>query len=54
MLYAAKALAISMVDLFADPKLREAIKSEFEEKRGGHIHQPYIPDGSPPIPETSL
>ncbi len=54
MLYAAKALAISMVDLFADPEQREAIKSEFEEKRGGHIHQPYIPDGLPPIPETSL
>ena len=54
MLYAAKALAISMVDLFADAELREAIKSEFEEKRDGHIYQPYIPDGPPPIPETSL
>ncbi len=53
MIYAAKALAISMVDLFENEEARQAIKAEFNEKRGDHVYQPYIPDGPPPLPETS-
>jgi len=50
MVYAAKALAATMVDLFEDAKVREAIRAEFEEKTHGHVFKPYIPAGPPPLP----
>lgn len=49
---AAKALAATMIDLFEDAKAREAIKSEFKKKAGGHVYKPYIPDGPPPLPKS--
>ncbi len=48
--YAAKALASTMVDLFDDAKVRDAIQAEFKEKTKGQVYKPYIPDGPPPIP----
>ena len=51
MVYAAKAMAATMVDLFDDAKVREAIRAEFEEKTQGHVFKPYISSGSPPIPK---
>ncbi|MEW6207903.1 MAG: amidohydrolase [Acidobacteriota bacterium] len=53
MVYAAKALAATMVDLFEDVKTREAIQTEFKEKTKGHLYKPYIPDGPPPVPKSS-
>jgi aminobenzoyl-glutamate utilization protein B len=50
LVHAAKALAITMVDLFEDAKTREAIQAEFKEKTKGHVYKPYIPDGPPPAP----
>ncbi|MCI0693290.1 amidohydrolase [candidate division KSB1 bacterium] len=50
MLYAAKVLAATMVDLFEDAKTREAIQTEFKGKTKGHSYKPYIPDGPPPVP----
>jgi aminobenzoyl-glutamate utilization protein B len=51
MLYAAKAMAITMVDLFEDPSKREAIRAEFREKTKGQVYKAYIPDGPPPVPK---
>lgn len=48
MLHAAKSLAVSMVELFEDSRLRETIRTEFNEKTRGHVYKPYIPDGPPP------
>ncbi|HTF19570.1 MAG TPA: amidohydrolase [Chryseolinea sp.] len=50
MLYAAKSLAMTMVDLFENEALRKNIRAEFEKRRGGHVHKPYIPEGPPPVP----
>ncbi|MCI0486324.1 MAG: amidohydrolase [Blastocatellia bacterium] len=52
LVYAARAMAATMVDLFEDAPLREAIKAEFEQKVGGHVYKPYIPDGPPPVPKN--
>lgn len=49
MAYAAKALSMTMVDLFESPKLVEDVKSEFKERKGDYIYKPIIPDGPPPI-----
>ena len=50
LVYAAKALAATMVDLFEDEKSRELIRAEFKEKTKGEVYKPYVPDGPPPIP----
>jgi aminobenzoyl-glutamate utilization protein B len=50
MLYAAKSLGMTMVDLFENEQLRKNIRAEFETRRGGHVHKPYIPEGPAPVP----
>ena len=47
--YAAKSLAMTMVDLFENSDLREKVKTEFKERKGDYIYKPMIPDGPPPI-----
>jgi aminobenzoyl-glutamate utilization protein B len=47
--YAAKALAMTMVDLYQNETLRNEIKSEFKEKKGDYIYKGIIPDGPPPL-----
>ncbi|HMQ06731.1 MAG TPA: amidohydrolase [Saprospiraceae bacterium] len=54
MIYAAKALAMTMVDLFDDRELREKIREEFEKGRGDYKYKAIIPDGPPPIPAYIL
>ncbi len=51
LVYAAKALAATMVDMFKDPAKREAIRKEFAEQTKGTTYKAYVPDGPPPIPE---
>ena len=53
MVFAAKAMGITMVDVFENEQLRKDIRTEFEQKRNGHVHKPYIPDGPPPIPKET-
>jgi aminobenzoyl-glutamate utilization protein B len=53
LVFAAKALASTMVDLFEDAKTREAIQAEFREKVKGEVYKPYVPDGPPPVPQGS-
>jgi aminobenzoyl-glutamate utilization protein B len=50
LVFASKALAMTMVDLFENEQLRNDVKAEFEKRRGGHKYKAYIPDGPPPIP----
>ena len=49
MAYAAKALSMTMVDLFENPELVEAVKKEFKEKKGDYEYKGIVPDGPPPV-----
>lgn len=49
MLHASKTLAMTMVDLYEDPKKVEAVKAEFAKGKGDHEYKGLIPDGPPPI-----
>ncbi len=49
MLQAAKALGMTMVDLFENPDLVEKVKSEYRERKGNTVYEPIIPEGPPPI-----
>jgi aminobenzoyl-glutamate utilization protein B len=49
MAYAAKALSMTMVDLFQNPELVSNVKAEFNEKKGDYVYKGIIPDGPPPI-----
>jgi aminobenzoyl-glutamate utilization protein B len=48
MLYASKAMGMTMVDLFSDPKLVSSMKKEFKERKGNEVYEPMI-DGPAPI-----
>lgn len=50
MVWASKALAATMVDLYRDPKLVQSIRDEFAKKTEGVVYKPYIPEGPPPVP----
>ncbi len=50
MLFAAKSLAMTMVDLFENEQLRKDIRTEFDQRKNGHVYKAYIPDGPPPVP----
>lgn len=49
MAYAAKALSMTMVDLFQNPELVEAVKADFKEHLGDYVYEGMIPAGPPPI-----
>lgn len=49
MLYAAKALGMTMVDMFKNSKLRAAVKAEFKERKGDYVYKGLLPEGPPPI-----
>ncbi len=50
MIYAAKALSMTLCDLFENENLRADIQSEFLKRKGSQVHKGYIPDGPPPVP----
>ncbi|MCG8385418.1 MAG: hypothetical protein MJA30_07750 [Cytophagales bacterium] len=50
MLYAAKALAMTMVDLYENEKLVEEIKAEFNERKGDYQYKAILPEGPAPVP----
>lgn len=50
MLYAAKTLALTMVDLFENENLRKEVRAEFERKKKNHVYKAYVPEGPPPVP----
>src|SRR6056300_1591797 len=49
MVYASKALSMSMVDLFTDSKLLQEVKDEFKLRKGAYQYTPMLPPGPPPI-----
>jgi aminobenzoyl-glutamate utilization protein B len=49
MIYAAKALSMTMVDLYEKEELREEIKEEFKERKGDYEYKGIVPDGPPPV-----
>jgi aminobenzoyl-glutamate utilization protein B len=49
MAFAAKALSMTMVDLFEDAELRSQVKKEFKERKGDYEYKGIVPDGPPPI-----
>jgi aminobenzoyl-glutamate utilization protein B len=49
LIYASKALALTMIDLFENEALRNEIKGEFLKRKGNAVYKAYIPDGPPPI-----
>ncbi|MCB0688177.1 MAG: amidohydrolase, partial [Saprospiraceae bacterium] len=49
MSYAAKAMAMTMVDFFEDAQLREEMRKEFLERKGDYVYKALIPDGPPPL-----
>ena len=50
MLYAAKVMAATMVDLYADPAALAAVRHEFEDRTRGIEYVNYLPDGPPELP----
>ena len=50
MIYAAKAMSMTMLDLFENPKLVEKISQEYKERKGSEVYKAMIPDGPPPVP----
>jgi len=48
MLFAAKAMSFTMLDMFENEKLRNEVKAEFLKKKGTEVYVPMIPDGAPP------
>ncbi|KPM33776.1 Amidohydrolase [Croceitalea dokdonensis DOKDO 023] len=48
MVYASKAMAMTMVDLFENQKLIDEVTKEFKTRKGDEVYEPMI-DGPPPI-----
>ncbi|NQV78759.1 MAG: amidohydrolase [Lutibacter sp.] len=49
MIYASKAMAMTMLDLFEKPELVKKVKAEYVERKGEEVYKAIIPDGPPPI-----
>lgn len=49
MAYAAKAMGMTMVDLFENPKLVEKVKTEYGQRKGKEVYKAIVPEGPPPI-----
>lgn len=47
--YAAKAMAMTMIDFFEDEKLRAEMKKEFKERKGDYEYKGIVPEGPPPV-----
>lgn len=50
MIYASKAMAMTMTDLFENPDLVKKVKDEYIERKGDEVYKSIIPEGPPPIP----
>jgi aminobenzoyl-glutamate utilization protein B len=50
LVYAAKAMAMTMVDLYQNGQIVRDMKTEFLEKKGDYQYRAMIPDGPPPVP----
>ena len=53
MLFAAKSLSATMVDLYENEKLRQDIRKEFDKRKGNEIWKAMLPDGPAPVPAAT-
>ena len=53
MLFAAKGMAATAVDLFQRPDVRAQLRQQFEEQAKGRAYKWLVPDGPPPVPATT-
>ncbi len=51
LLHAAKALSMTMVDLYTNPEKRKEVRQEFDERKGDHQFEAMLAEGPPPLPE---
>ena len=49
MVYASKAMGMTMLDLFEDPTLLQNVKDEYKERKGDAVYEAIVPSGPPPI-----
>ena len=49
LVYASKALGMTMLDLYNNPKMIEDVKKEFLERKGDKVYDPRIPPGPPKL-----
>ncbi|WP_298354207.1 amidohydrolase [uncultured Dokdonia sp.] len=49
MTYASKAMGMTMLDLFENPKLVEEVKAEYKERKGDAVYEAIVPPGPPPV-----
>ena len=49
MIYASKALAMTMLDFYNNPKLIDGVKKEFLVRKGDRVYKPQIPPGPPKL-----
>lgn len=49
MVYAAKAMSMTMADLFENPELVDKVKAEYKERKGDEVYEPMVPEGPPPV-----
>lgn len=49
LLYASKALSMTMIDLYKEEKLRNEVKEEFKNRKGDYVYKGILPDGPPPL-----
>ncbi len=53
MIYSAKALGMTMVDLYENPQLLADMKKEFKERKGDAVYKAILPDGPAPLPQSA-
>ncbi len=49
MVFAAKSLALTMIDLFENESIRKSMREEFIEKKGDYVYKAILPEGPPPV-----
>jgi len=49
MVYSSKAMSMTMLDLFENPKLVEKVKAEYKQRKGKEVYKAIIPEGPPQI-----
>lgn len=49
LVYASKAMAMTMADLYENLDLIEKVKAEYKERKGDEVYKSIIPEGPPPI-----
>jgi aminobenzoyl-glutamate utilization protein B len=52
LIYASKAMSMTMLDLFENPDLVNKVKAEYIERKGDEVYTAIVPDGPPPVPKT--